>query len=1394
EQILTWGHDFKETIAAGGPVSLNRYLRFEEAVYLPGLLDQIRNEARRDQNEYGFAQLRLVLGFLHWANLKEKPPERYDSPLVLLPVRLTKTKGVRDIYTLEPQSAEAEVNPILRHYLKQLYAVELPERIDLASTPLEMLYEFLVGRIQSNEPAVTVEKIDRPRIQLIHARAQRRLDQYRRRVRLSGRGVRAFLDLDYSYDRDNFHPLGLRLFQTRIRPADTHLRAIVTESPRPRSFMTPSTESPAADKETLLYSLAEEESNPYRWEFDLCNITLGNFRYRKMSLVRDYAALLENGAWPPGLESLFSLEPRPAQQVRAEPPPLDDANPIVPWDPTQASAIAFSRSGQNYIIQGPPGTGKSQTITNLIADYVVRGKRVLFICEKRAALDVVFHRLQQAGLDGLCCLIHDSQEDKKPFIMDLKQTYERLLETQHGKMGQAGKARAEVIAAIKHELTPFERIHEAMVSYPPEAGVPLRRLLQRGVELGDGGPALTAEQKERVPPYALWHEHRGSIERLAAALQELQGDAVLARNPLRNLNPRLAAQERPLEFLHEHLPRAQKLLKTLAGQLPALGEEASLKDAAELVSHALSLQFLAERRHLALLQAKSELAKELVSVQRQYDVQAKKLLSAQTANKGWKHKLPPDEVKTALEQARTFPASIFCLLKPAWWRLRRILHRCYDFHAHTIKPTWTQVLQALQQEYEIQNARDNIESEARTRFGFAESLPAFTARIAAVRDSVSALPAHVQAWHQGVLAAANGDESVLAVARLQPVLEQLQSELAGILENGNDLSLAELQLELAAIDQALDSLPEFLPCLKELAVLPAPLVQLCRLMTVPVGELESPVARKTVEEYFRANRAVSRFTGPGRVRLADGLERAYARLHGANAAVVQESVQARFLENVRLASLPHGQLTAEQKEFKVAYNRGRRELEHEFSKTMRYKSIRDLVAGESGLVIQDLKPVWLTSPLSVSDVLPLDGGRFDLVIFDEASQVPLENAVPAIFRAAQFIVVGDEMQLPPTNFFTARLSDEDESLTLHDEGGEAVDYELSGNSFLNHAARHLPATLLGWHYRSRSEALISFSNRAFYDGRLLSVPDVHLPAAGLGDIRVRDPEDGLANVARVLDRPVSCHFLEGGIYQQRRNPAEADYIAHLVQALLEAEQGMSIGIIAFSEAQQAEIEEALRRLAAREHAFRERLEAEFEREQDGQFAGLLVKNLENIQGDERDVVILSVCYGHGPNGKMLMNFGPINQTGGERRLNVAFSRARQHMVLVASIQHHEITNDYNDGARCLKNYLRYADAVSRGDAAAAQRVLWEMSYRDIHAAAKEAPDVVKAQLAVALCERGFDVDDDVGQSSFRCDLAIRRAGDSAYRLGVIIDTDAYYQDTNLLEREVLKPKLLRAFG
>ena len=172
---------------------------------------------------------------------------------------------------------------------------------------------------------------------------------------------------------------------------------------------------------------------------------------------------------------------------------------------------------------------------------------------------------------------------------------------------------------------------------------------------------------------------------------------------------------------------------------------------------------------------------------------------------------------------------------------------------------------------------------------------------------------------------------------------------------------------------------------------------------------------------------------------------------------------------------------------------------------------------------------------------------------------------------------------------------------------------------------------------------------------------------------------------------------------------EAAYIAQLTKGCCPAMTSCPSASSPSPKPSSREIERALRDLAADDAEFQAKLEAEWEREVDGQFVGLLVKNLENIQGDERDVVIISVCYGNNPAGKMLMNFGPINQTGGEKRLNVAFSRAKQHLAIVSSIRHAAITNDYNDGARCLKNYLRYAEAMSLGDLSGARRVLREMS-------------------------------------------------------------------------------------
>jgi hypothetical protein len=236
-------------------------------------------------------------------------------------------------------------------------------------------------------------------------------------------------------------------------------------------------------------------------------------------------------------------------------------------------------------------------------------------------------------------------------------------------------------------------------------------------------------------------------------------------------------------------------------------------------------------------------------------------------------------------------------------------------------------------------------------------------------------------------------------------------------------------------------------------------------------------------------------------------------------------------------------------------------------------------------------------------------------------------------------------------------------------------------------------------------------------------------------------------------------------------------------------------VVAFSEAQQTEIEEALRQLAEDDSEFAAQLEAEFVREENDQFCGLFVKNLENVQGDERDIILLSVCYAKGANGRMLMNFGPINQRGGEKRLNVIFSRAKHHMVVVSSIHHDDITNDHNDGANTLKNFLRYAEATSRGEPAPARRVLESVNpvARKSLVPVQESDAVVKA-LAKALEARGYAVDVQVGQSRFRCELAVASRSSSHYQLGILVDTSASYQNANLLDRYLMQPSILRAFG
>ena len=365
-----------------------------------------------------------------------------------------------------------------------------------------------------------------------------------------------------------------------------------------------------------------------------------------------------------------------------------------------------------------------------------------------------------------------------------------------------------------------------------------------------------------------------------------------------------------------------------------------------------------------------------------------------------------------------------------------------------------------------------------------------------------------------------------------------------------------------------------------------------------------------------------------------------------------------------------------------------------------------------------------------------------------------------------------------------------------EEDGERIAIVLDADSLLSQAARNLPATLLAWHYRSRSEALISFSNAAFYAGELVTIPDRILGTRhdGSGPVQSDSEEAWALGVDRLLTAPITTHRMADGVYDRRANLAEARYIAGLVRELLARGTGQSIGVVAFSEAQQTEIEDALELLASEDEAFFTALTREVEREEDGQFTGLFVKNLENVQGDERDIILMSVCYAPGSDGRMVMNFGPINQRGGEKRLNVIFSRAKRHMAIVSTIAPEAITNIHNDGARALRSFLAFAEAQSAGAQDNAQAVLATLNPDAARTFDRQLPvDPVRSAIAEALRAKGHEVHEDVGGASFRCDLAIVDPTGGGYVLAVLLDRMAT-SFSAIEERFVFRPGILRAFG
>jgi superfamily I DNA and/or RNA helicase/predicted DNA-binding WGR domain protein len=1387
--LFTWNNDVADKITGMKEIVLNKYLRFEDHQYLPSALDKIRIESQRDVQEYGFSQLKLVIAFLNWHNLKEVINERIQSPLLLIPVELKKTKRLKeDHYTMKVLDNAAEVNPVLANQLRELYGIKLPDFVDLDEMNLEQFYNQLKSQIDAANQGIQLHYMDKPKIKLVHSVAKQTVTNYKRRLRKNGSHLESYKNIAYSYQTENYKPLGLEIFKQRIEPRATYLEFLVNEDIKIASQQLTGNNV----KERELFEMAESESNPYSWDFDVCNIVLGNFNYKKMSLVRDYNHVIDNKVQHSVFESLFSNQPRQLKEQSFDLNKQTNWYHVITADPAQTKAILQSRNGESYIIQGPPGTGKSQTITNLIADFVARGKSILFVCEKRAALDVVYHRLKQNGLDELCCYIHDSQGDKRGFIKNLKTTYEDFIKNKMDLNAIESK-RTALLQTMNEQLQLLQQFHLANTLQPGEAGIQIRKLTERIIEIKQSIVTLKPKEQELLPDYNGWLQFGETITQLSKALEETGADTSFAEHPLSKLNDSVFTADNPLNLMDALVQQCKNLINqikiTIGGCNISAQHSEYLEQVKNLVQDAVLLQPLAEHNNLRLVDTGNTAAKEFEEKMRHYQ-QLKKLqgqASMQTIN--WKNKFSEQDVSSAAAMAIKNETSFFSFLNGSWRKLKKQLQNSYDFTQHQIKPSFSSILKNLQDEYDTIKATVTEKDHLQQQYKL-DNIDTAYLGIEVLRNKRGDKEIDYLLTHP------DANNIVKQLYKATDTVYNLEKKLKKCLNDFDGKTINALQDDLENILMNADGLQDLLPVLKQFTTLPEKVKNTLRNIPFTPLQAEATIANKTLHQFYQQNKTFAATDVLTIEKVVLQIQQCYKKLLKINATFIRASIRNRFLQHLEISNTALSQLNTDQKLFKKNYSEGRKILENEFGKSMRYKSIRELSAKESGLVLKDIKPVWLMSPLSVSDSLPLDTNYFDVVIFDEASQITLEEGIPALYRSPQTIIVGDDKQMPPSNFFTAKAEDPDDLESFGDEGEDEL-LSTDADSLLVQGSRKLDSTMLSWHYRSHYETLISYSNHAFYDAGLLTIPDKKIHHNQKQNIEITKPEDG-ANFADCLfDRSISFHFHPNSVYEKRNNTDEANYIARLVCELLKRKVKESIGIVAFSQEQQHTIEDALTALAETDKDFEQLLEEAYNRTEEDQFVGLIIKNLENIQGDERDIIIMSVCYGFDARKKILMNFGPINKKGGEKRLNVIFSRAKKHMAIISSIKYHNITNEYNEGANYFRRFLQYAESVSNGNMQTARTILdgLVVNKQNTNTGKGTTSAIVVKEIKTILQKHGYEVAEQVGQSNFKCSLAVKaKIDDETYTLSILIDDDKHYSNNNILEQYYQRPAILQSFG
>ncbi len=1151
---------------------------------------------------------------------------------------------------------------------------------------------------------------------------------------------------------------------------------------------------------------------------------LGLFPVANQGLIRDTRAMLSEEAAGPVrafLTAGVDFDAPPKADAPAATLAMADVT-TVPWlaaaaDPCQARAVALARGdaaggGGALVVHGPPGTGKSQTITNVIADHLARGERVLLVCDKRTALDVVADRLGHLGLRNLCGIVHDPRRDQRDLYRSVKQQLDDLPDARTKPQAQGQLLRLDAdLRAVHDELTAY---HRALMAAPAGASS-FSDLVGHWLSLGEPAVPLDPAAAAGVTVEAV-AAHR-------AALLDLLGRARAADVPH---NPWAKCGGGPLA---DYLTRPMAAVRTTLARCVAAADAADATIDPALPPFDDAVPLADQGRARAAWAGRVD---DLLPDVRQ--VPGLTRLAKERAD-GVRQALALESTKAAtLEAMRATPldADLSAALVPLP-SLAEVTEQASQLQLYAATAgRWTAVFNF---------AAKAAAAKVLARYGQPLS-PAAAGRVGpflagvkhrlvlaghraatlgepppAVLPTDDALEHHsatVAAWAGAVLAGltdpalAGVSDALARAAADEPAAEALLAALAAAPARAEAINRLDEELLAAGLFG-----PAWLADFAARQRRGEPAGEPLRLLTERVGSLEGVLRVRDARAAVPAELgpAVDAFVTQGVDPAAAVAALDRAAVESAIAARLRSDpilqrvdgrrVESAFDQYRQLAERRRGLVrdavehhwVAKQKERLLA-NAGtklnglgadlKRRLATRGERATRLRQV--LAAGENvagGDPLLDLCPVWMASPETVAQVFPRRA-IFDVVIFDEASQCRLEEALPVLVRGRRALIAGDPHQLPPTRFFESglvRSGDDDE-----DDGDEQSLFEAHQaqvedllSAALNLSVRQC---YLDVHYRSRSADLIAFSNDHFYHRRLVPIP-TH-PARRSGDPAV------------VLHRV-------RGVYENRTNPAEADAVVAIVRELLARPDPPSVGVACLNLPQRDLIVERLDAAAADDAAFAGQLAAARARSGSGASDGLFVKNLENVQGDERDEVVISTTYGPRPDGAFHRRFGPLGMPGGGRRLNVLVTRARDRVHLVSSIpaEAYRSLPPVPDGQQAGGAWLLFAYLKFAGDLGNVERATpdGQRSTEDagVPSDVERPPDLRPTRYPSAFAERlaagltAAGVGSDVywGNDGFCVDVAPHGSA-----VGVLVDGCRYAAADDPVDWDVFRTGVLAAQG